>query len=77
MRYTLSAEEQAKVAPQQAQLSAGNCSMNRVSLRKSGSHWNEEHLHALRVVHLDDLPLERFFATEHIPNAENHARKFD
>lgn len=56
-----------EAAIQEEQLSRGKSSMQKKSLHVSASQWSNEHLKALRVVYLDDLPVTRFFDREHFP----------
>lgn len=69
MRYRPSTEE-ANILQSQA-LPDSHQSLDDDDLHKSASKWTEKHLQALRVVHLGNLPLERFFSNRFIPKDDN------
>lgn len=57
MRYRLTTNElQISVLPQ------GGANLP-PTLNRSGSDWDRDHLRDLKVVHLDNLPISRFFAS--------------
>jgi hypothetical protein len=57
-----------------ASLPKGPSLLDVPDLLVSGSHWNERHLKALRVINIDDQPLNRLIPEEHIPS-NNHPGK--
>lgn len=69
MRYRPSTEE-ANILRSQA-LPDSHQNLDDDDLHRSASKWTEKHLQALRVVHLDNLPLERFFSDRFIPKKDN------
>jgi hypothetical protein len=77
MHFTLSDDEVAIVKDQKKRLPKNNCSLSKDTLYVSASNWGEEHLRALRVTHIDDLPLERFFDAEHIPQDDGTGELYE
>ena len=74
MRYTLTEEEENALPEQKSLLPTGPSNMKNGLLHVSGSSWGKDHLKALRVLHLDDLPLERFFDANYLPDDSDPGR---
>lgn len=73
MIYTLTKEEEDELLEQKRLLPTTPTNMSN-SIHVSGSSWGKDHLKALRVLHLDDLPLERFFDAQYLPNDSHPSR---
>lgn len=74
MIYTLTKEEEDELLEQKRLLPTTPTNMSNSMLHVSGSSWGKDHLKALRVLHLDDLPLERFFDAQYLPNDSHPSR---
>ena len=69
MRYTLAAEEEQKLVHPNNPSTAQDLRAD--ALHCSTSSWDQAHLDALKVYHLNDLPLERFFEPHELPGDDD------
>lgn len=68
MIYNLSQKELSLIVQRLANLPPRHINLDNDDLRTTGgSSWTKEHMDALRVAYIDNLPLSRFFPSDHIP----------
>ena len=67
MIYDLSQQEHSAISQRINELPSRPVNLDNDELRVSGSSWTKEHMDALRVANLDNLPLNRFFPSSWIP----------
>ncbi|KAJ9193527.1 hypothetical protein DTO207G8_2472 [Paecilomyces variotii] len=67
MRYDLSQQEHSALSQRLREIPSQPINLDNDELRVHGRSWTKEHMDALRVAHLDNLPLDRFFPPDYIP----------
>ncbi|KAJ9292731.1 hypothetical protein DTO271G3_8430 [Paecilomyces variotii] len=67
MRYDLSQQEHSAISQRLQEIPSHPINLDNEELRVHGRSWTKEHMDALRVAPLDNLPLDRFFPPNYIP----------
>lgn len=63
----LSQQEHSALSQRLREIPSQPINLENDELRVHGRSWTKEYMDALRVAHLDNLPLDRFFPPDYIP----------